>query len=86
MKDIDLNQAHALSCGNREKLSKAHVCGCFYCQRIFDPREIVWESSEDDTAMCPYCGIDAVIGESDDLPVTKAFLKKMRQFWFTEGE
>ncbi len=86
MKDIDFNQVHALSRGNRDKLSHANVCGCYYCLRIFDPKEIVWESDEDDTAMCPYCGIDSVIAESKDLTITKEFLKKMRQFWFAESE
>ena len=86
MKDINLTYAHAQCNGNRQKLSQASVCGCFYCLRIYDPKEIVWESDEDNTAMCPYCGIDAVIAESQSLPVTKAFLKKMREFWFTESE
>jgi len=86
MKDIDLVQAHELCNNNREKLSQTNVCGCYYCLRIFDPKEIVWESDEDDTAMCPYCGIDSVIAGSKDLAITKEFLKKMRQFWFTESE
>jgi hypothetical protein len=86
MKDIDFNQTHELSNDNREKLSQANVCGCFYCLRIFDPKEIVWEPTEDDTAMCPYCGIDSVIAGSKGLPITKELLQKMRQFWFTESE
>ena len=86
MKDIDLAYAHEQCNGNRKKLTKASVCGCFYCLRIYDPKEIVWESDEDNTAMCPYCGIDSVLPESANLPVTKALLKKMREFWFTESE
>ncbi len=86
MKDIDLIYAHQLCNGNQEKLKNAQVCGCFYCLRIFDPKEIIWEDEEDHTAMCPYCGIDSVLPESATLPITKAFLKKMHEFWFTEGE
>ena len=86
MKDIDLIYAHQLCNSNQEKLKDAQVCGCFYCLRIFDPKEIVWEDEEDHTAMCPYCGIDSVLPESATLPITKAFLKKMHEFWFTEGE
>lgn len=86
MKDIDLIYAHQLCNSNQEKLKNAQVCGCFYCLRIFDPKEIIWEDEEDHTAMCPYCGIDSVIPESATLPITKAFLKKMHEFWFTEGE
>ena len=86
MKDIDLVYAHEMCKSNREKLLSAQVCGCFYCLRIFDPKEIVWEDDSDQTAMCPYCGIDSVLPESATLPMTKAFLKKMREYWFTEGE
>ena len=86
MKDIDLIYAHQLCNSNQEKLKNAQVCGCFYCLRIFDPKEIVWEDEEDHTAMCPYCGIDSVLPESATLPITKAFLKRMQEFWFTEGE
>ena len=86
MKDIDLVYAHNLAYSNRQKLAQASVCGCFYCLHIFSPEEIVWEIDGDNTAMCPYCGIDSVIPESASLPITKAFLKKMREFWFTESE
>lgn len=86
MKDIDLIYAHQLCNSNQEKLKNAQVCGCFYCLRIFDPKEIIWEDEEDHTAMCPYCGIDSVLPESATLPINKAFLKKMHEFWFTEGE
>lgn len=86
MKEIDLAYAHQLCESNREKLMSAQVCGCFYCMRIFDPKEIVWEDEMDHTAMCPYCGIDSVLPESATLPITKPLLKKMHEFWFTEGE
>ena len=86
MKDIDLIYAHTLCENNRKKLMDTQVCGCFYCMRIFDPKEITWTDETDDTAMCPYCGIDAVIAQSDDLPISKPFLKKMHDFWFTESD
>ena len=35
------------------------------------------------TALCPYCGIDAVIGESAGYPLTEEFLEKMRDYWFS---
>jgi hypothetical protein len=86
MIDIDLKYAHELCSNNRQKLMNAKVCGCFFCLRIFDPKEITWSEDADDTAMCPYCGIDSVIGESTNLPITKPFLKKMHEFWFTESD
>lgn len=58
-------------------------CGCFYCLRVFDPSEIEeWIEDERDTALCPYCGIDSVIGESSGYPLTREFLAEMQQYWF----
>nr|QGW61148.1 hypothetical protein ICEMyc226_00116 [Mycolicibacterium sp.] len=34
------------------------------------------------TALCPYCGIDAVIGDAAGYPITREFLEAMRAQWF----
>ncbi len=46
---------------------------CPYCCKIFYPSELEnWCEVEPDwTAICPYCGIDSVIGESIGYPLTK---------------
>lgn len=41
-----------------------------------------WIVDDQFTAFCPYCGIDSVIGESSGYPITKEFLKKMKEHWF----
>lgn len=84
----DVIAAHGFSNGHKEQLEKDRVCGCFYCLKIFDPAEIKqWliddnPCDRDGTALCPYCGIDSVIGESSGFPITEEFLKKMRDYWF----
>lgn len=75
--------AHSFSIDNEPMLRRDKRCGCFYCLRIFDPSEIVeWVEDEEKTALCPYCGIDSVIGESAGYPLTRAFLEKMSHYWF----
>lgn len=86
MKEIDPVRAKEYATHNRQTLSAEQSCGCFYCLRIFDSKEIEWPDEADDTAMCPYCGIDAVIGERFGIPITKQLLKNLREYWFTEGE
>ncbi len=86
----DYIEAHKYSSNHRNKLDKSDVCGCFYCLRIYSPKEIVeWVPSKGDnpmeleeTALCPFCGVDSVIGESSGFPITKEFLKKMKSYWF----
>ncbi|MDO5417917.1 MAG: cytoplasmic protein [Lachnospiraceae bacterium] len=75
--------AHRYSANHKEQLKKDKKCGCFYCLAIFSPKEIVeWVEDISGTAMCPYCGIDSVIGESSGFPITKEFLTQMNQYWF----
>ena len=75
--------AHTYCTNNKESLMNDSSCGCFYCLTIFSPSEIVeWIQDEKETAVCPYCGIDSVIGESAGYPITKEFLEKMQKYWF----
>lgn len=82
MKD-DIIKAHKYSINNKEQLIKDKKCGCFYCLKIFNPKEIKeWIEDKTETAMCPYCGLDSIIGESSGYPITKEFLNEMREYWF----
>ena len=80
--------AHKFSSNHKPELEKDSVCGCFYCLTIFHPSEIKEWIIEDTaidsrgTAICPYCSIDSVIGESSGYPITEEFLEKMQEHWF----
>lgn len=80
----DYEQAHKFSANHREMLEKDKKCGCFFCLQIYDPAEIKnWiHCDRGDTALCPYCGIDAVIGESSGYTITEEFLQEMKSYWF----
>lgn len=79
----DYIEAHKYSSNHKEELLTDKFCGCFYCLEIFKPDEInEWIEDEKGTAVCPYCGIDAVIGESSGYPVTKESMEKMSDHWF----
>lgn len=85
---FDYIVAHSFSNNHMEQLKKDSVCGCFYCEKIFHPAQITdWIVIDNDcdalgTARCPYCGIDAVIGESSGFPITEEFLSGMHHRWF----
>lgn len=82
----DLRAAHSFSANHRDNLQNDKKCGCFYCCTVFTPDEINYWIDPDfggkGTAVCPYCGIDSVIGESSGYPITKEFLQEMHDFWF----
>ena len=87
----DLEKAHEYASKHRQELEKDKVCGCFWCMEIYNPEEIKrWVSGDadpekQDTALCPRCGVDAVIGESSGYLITKEFLGEMHKYWFDRG-
>ena len=83
----DIIAAHKRCSNHRELLSTAERCGCFYCCAEFGPGAIMdWvDPASDDmqagtTALCPRCGIDAVIPLDPGMDVH--FLERMKAHWF----
>lgn len=73
--------AHRASSRHRAAIEASELCGCFHCLATFLPTEIVrW--IYDDTALCPRCTVDSVIGSASGYPVTEEFLRRMREHWF----
>ena len=88
--DLDFVKAHKHTDFQKEIL-KSKRCGCFYCLEIFSPDEITdWHGEDckeyEPLALCPYCGIDSVIGSASGYPIEHSFLMKMREFWFSASE
>lgn len=68
---------------NRLELANDSVCGCYHCLKIFHPEEIEeWIDDSPETAVCPFCHIDSIIGEGSGFPITKEFLKKIKSQMF----
>lgn len=82
----DIKSAHKHSTNNRASLMDGQICGCFYCMKIFASAEISEWLLIEDTALCPHCGIDSVIGEGSGYPVTEEFLLQMNQYWFSSTQ
>lgn len=81
--DYNLESAHNHSIYHIAELSQSQYCGCFYCTKTFKVNEISDWIDDDRTALCPHCGIDAVIGDKSGFPIhDKSFLEKMRNKFF----
>jgi len=55
---------------NKEKILSSAKCVCYYCCKTFLAKDVVEyckEKSGGETALCPNCGIDSVIGDSDSI-------------------
>ena len=89
----DLDSIHRFSAHHRPLVETAARCGCFYCEAVFTPEEIKdwvdWPGGEEDsspgqTALCPRCGIDAVLPDCPpSIVLSSDLLADMRHHWFS---
>lgn len=78
-----LKAAHEASFKNKEIILRSEVCGCFSCLKTFAPGEVSFckETDDQETAWCPYCDMDTVLGDASGYPITEEFLKAVQDEW-----
>jgi hypothetical protein len=82
MPSWDHTRAHKHCIRHRAEVLASELCGCFYCLSVFPPDEIAHWIDDGQTALCPHCTIDSVIGSASGYPLTVEFLTRMKQHWF----
>ncbi len=76
------NTATKFSIHNRDQIKPDTKCGCYFCLRVCNGSEIVeWGDKENDTALCPHCGIDSLLPNTTD-PI---ILETAHVKWFTHN-
>ena len=90
---LDYIEAHKHCRNHRQEVLSSKVCGCFYCQEMFHPDEIIdWvdppkgetvTNENGETALCPKCTIDSVIGDASGYMITYLLLENMNRLWFS---
>jgi hypothetical protein len=83
-----LRAAHRRSIRHRYEIEASIVCCCFHCKKTFAPRDIkYWIDTSNlvsaQTALCPHCDIDSVIGDKSGFAITPEFLAEMNKAWFS---
>lgn len=78
-----LKIAHKDSSSHKLEILSSKLCGCFYCKQTYPPSEICeWINDiNGKTAICPKCGIDAVLSSKYPIKDNK-FLDEMNRYWF----
>lgn len=68
---------------NWEDVKRSEICGCYYCGEIFPSKELTDDDWVQDlhgrTALCPYCFIDAVIGDVSGIPIREDVLEELHE-------
>ena len=71
---------------HREVVESSQYVGCYYCLRSYCPSHIKEWINDDQTALCGFCGIDAVIpGEllhACEILNCWQVLQDLKAYWF----
>jgi hypothetical protein len=77
-----LAEAHKHASQHRVEIEASTCCGCFFCFRTFPPLSIKAWIDARQTALCPGCGVDSVLGNASSHRIDDAFLRRMHGQFF----
>ena len=70
------------SCRNHAELKQSLKCGCFSCGRIFDATEVEDYIDGGETALCPYCDVESVVGDASGIELNLIVLNELNKMYF----
>jgi hypothetical protein len=82
MVNSKLEALHKKCINNKSNIDDETVCGCFYCETIFQGDQVSNYIDEGQTALCPNCNIDSVIASDKKDTVSQPLLKAMKSKYF----
>jgi len=84
-------QAFRHTLNNRAEILASDFCGCYFCFNTFMPSAVrkwydeidgrIVEHSEGQTACCPHCHLDGVIGSASGFQVTHDLLEELSRHY-----
>lgn len=77
----DVKKISKYSLRNKVYIENSENCACYFCLKKFEPKDIEKWIDCGETALCPKCGVDSVVGDSVVL-LDSEFLKKASTYWF----
>lgn len=82
----DWEKASDATMYNKDVIQKSKYVACYHCIRVFEASHVHEFVDEDDTtALCPHCGIDALLGDATCLPIHDVhYLKSLYEMGFTK--
>lgn len=77
-----IHEAHEHSIRNRSGLQESEEAACYHCRALFKSSEVTEFTDNGETALCPFCGIDAVLPATSGYPLNYMTLRALHQYWF----
>lgn len=78
-----LELTRARSHNHWELLRKSHYCACFHCTEFFFADKVREFTDGNNTALCPFCGVDAVVPHVEEVcELSAPLIKAMNARFF----
>lgn len=87
LSDEELHEMLTHCKGNRKEIEASSHCVCLYCQEVYRATEVkdyIIDSSLDfkETALCPRCGANTVLGDVTGIPFYEELIAKLHCHYF----
>lgn len=79
---IGYRQLPHFSMKNKALLEISSNAGCYSCCKTFPASEVKEYTDKGETALCPYCSVDTVVGDSSGYILSEENLKVAQKYWF----
>jgi len=66
---------------NFNEIKKSSKCGCYFCIRVQDSKDVVDFCDDGTTGLCPNCGVDSLLPNETNLDT----LAELNEKWFAEA-
>ena len=81
-KEAQLKKLHAYSSHNKDLVAASEKCYCFHCKAVVSTFLIKDFADNGQTAICPKCGIDAMIPDSVEENIDTEIITELNEYWF----
>ncbi len=78
-----VTEAYKHTLNNRKELEKSTTAYCICCRTFVDPSKISEFVDDDTTGICPYCYVDALIGDACGIKLTDKLLTDLHYKYFS---
>ena len=78
----EMKGIHSHTLRNRKEIEASDNCACISCMGAFPASEVEAYIDDGETALCPLCGIDAVIGDCTGISMDPTTLNKLNKEFF----
>lgn len=67
---------------NKSIINLSNQVGCFHCEKIVDKTKIENYTDSGQTAICPLCNVDSLIGDACGFEINEQILSQANKFWY----